>query len=70
MNAHARMSFNILPVMVFGGGFSRIINPDFIVRHILYHRMNTPMVKIIELGLAEIKKVDDFGDFGARVRRV
>jgi hypothetical protein len=29
--------------------------------------MDTPMMEIIKLGLPEIKKVDDFRDFGARI---
>jgi hypothetical protein len=61
---------NVLPVNILGGGFSRIINPDFILGHILNHRIDTPMMEIIELGLAEIKKVDNFRDFGARVSGV
>jgi hypothetical protein len=56
-----------MPVFIFRGGFSRIINPDFVIGHILYHRENTAMMKVIKLGLAKIKKMDDFRDFGAWV---
>ena len=67
VNTNTGVVSNVLPVNILGGGFSRIINPDFMLGHILNHRMDTPMMKIIELGLAEIKKMDDFWDFGARV---
>ena len=64
------MVSNILPVLIFSGGFSRVVYSDFIFRHIEYHRRNTAMMEIIKLGFAEIKKVDDFGDVGARVIRI
>ena len=63
------MLLDIIPVFVVFG-FIRVVNPDFIMRHILKHRMNTPMMEIIEFGLAEIEQVDDSRDFRTGVFRV
>ena len=70
MNTNTRMRLDVSPVFIFRGGFSRIINSDFIFRHIHEHRENTSMMKIVELSLAKVKKVDDFRDFRTRVGRI
>ena len=69
MDTHARLTLNVVPIFI-SDGFLRIIDADVIIRHILDHRPDAPMMKIIELGLAEIEEVDDFRDFRTRVRWV
>ena len=68
-DSHTWLRLDIIPVFIVYG-LLRVVNPDFIMRHILKHRMDATMMEIIEFGFAEIKEVDDTRDFRAGVFRV
>ena len=59
MDTHAGLFLDVVPEWV-ANRLLRVIYPDIIIRHILQHRVNTPMLKIVEFGLSKIKKMDDF----------